>query len=52
MWRHVDLMWTDVSEERTAPIFLIEERAIVSQNISVETWQPGDLTFRRLIIKA
>jgi hypothetical protein len=25
MWRHEDLMWTDVSEERIASIFRVEK---------------------------
>jgi hypothetical protein len=25
MWRHVDLVWTDVSEERIASIFRVEK---------------------------
>jgi hypothetical protein len=27
LWRHVDLMWTDVSDERTASIFSVEKSA-------------------------
>jgi hypothetical protein len=27
MWRHVDLMWTDVLEERIASIFMVEKSA-------------------------
>jgi hypothetical protein len=27
MWRHVDLVWTDVSEERIASIFRVEKSA-------------------------
>jgi hypothetical protein len=27
MWRHVDLVWTDVSEERIASIFRVEKTA-------------------------
>jgi hypothetical protein len=29
MWRRVDLMWTDVSEEHIAPIFRVEKSASV-----------------------
>jgi hypothetical protein len=28
MWRRVDLVWTDVSEERIASIFRVEKSAI------------------------
>jgi hypothetical protein len=27
MWRHVELVWTDVSEERDASIFRVEKSA-------------------------
>jgi hypothetical protein len=27
MWRHVDLVWTDVSEERIASVFRVEKSA-------------------------
>jgi hypothetical protein len=28
MWRRVDFVWTDVSEERIASIFMVEKSAI------------------------
>jgi hypothetical protein len=41
MWHHVDLVWTNVSEERIASIFRVEKSA------SEEPEDGGDIPLKR-----